>query len=237
MITFEWPGLQALLHSWHQILTIGVPAAATNMITPLSMGLITRLVATHGVAAVAAFGVASRIDMLALVVVLALGNVLGPFVGQNWGAGEHDRVRQGIRASQQFAMVWGLLMVVLLALPGRWIAGLFNADPQVIETVVIYLWIVPLSYGLQGILRLAGFTLNVLHRPIYAMALTLLQMFVLYIPLAYLGSYLMGLSGIFGATALAHVIAGVIAFWLLRQTVGGMEGDATRGAAIGVAAD
>ena len=236
MLTLAWPGWRALLDSWRQILAIGIPAAATNMITPLSMGLITRLVATHGVAAVAAFGVASRIDMLALVVILALGNVLGPFVGQNWGAAEYGRARQGIRLSQQFAVAWGLLMVLLLAPPGRWIAALFNDDPQVVENVVLYLWIVPLSYGLQGVLRLAAYTLNVLNKALYSMMLTLVQMFVLYIPLAYIGSSFMGLPGIFGAATIAHMAAGVIGFWILQQTVA-TEEEQQVAAAAGVAAD
>ncbi|MCB0145808.1 MAG: polysaccharide biosynthesis C-terminal domain-containing protein, partial [Caldilineaceae bacterium] len=236
MLTLAWPGWRALLDSWRQILAIGIPAAATNMITPLSMGLITRLVATHGVAAVAALGVASRIDMLALVVILALGNVLGPFVGQNWGAAEYGRARQGIRLSQQFAVAWGLLMVLLLAPPGRWIAALFNDDPQVVENVVLYLWIVPLSYGLQGVLRLAAYTLNVLNKALYSMMLTLVQMFVLYIPLAYIGSSFMGLPGIFGAATIAHMAAGVIGFWILQQTVA-TEEEQQVAAAAGVAAD
>lgn len=237
MITFEWPGLAALFQSWREILVIGIPAAATNMITPLSMGLITRLVATHGVAAVAAFGVATRIDMFALVVIMALGNVLTPFVGQNWGARKYDRVRQGISLSQKFAMAWGLLMLILLAVPGRFIAGLFNDDMLVVENVVLYLWIVPLTYGLQGILRLASFTLNVLNKPHYSMFLTLLQMFVLYIPLAYLGSYWLGLTGIFGAAAVAHLLAGGVAYLVLWQTVNVEEKKVAMPSAIGAAAD
>ncbi|MEM7133764.1 MAG: MATE family efflux transporter [Chloroflexota bacterium] len=237
MITLEWPGIRVLLDSWRQILYIGVPAAATNMITPLSMGLITRLVATQGVAAVAAFGVASRIDMFALVVIMSLGNVLTPFVGQNWGAGEFDRVRRSIRLSQQFSLLWGLLMVLLLALPGPMLASLFNDNPQVVENVVLYLWIVPLSYGIQGILRLASFALNVLNKPLYSMLLTLLQMFGLYIPLAYLGSEWMGVTGIFGAAAVANLVSGIVAFWVLRETVTAEERKVTMARMIGVAAD
>lgn len=237
MLTFEWPGIQQLLFSWRQILYIGIPAAMTNMITPLSMGLITRLVATHGVAAVAAFGVASRIDMLALVVILALGNVLGPFVGQNWGGARYDRVREGVRLSQYFALAWGLFMVLLLAPPGRLIAALFNDNSQVIDNIYLYLWMVPFSYGLQGALRLAGYTLNVLNKPLYSMALTLIQMFILYIPLAYVGSHLMGLTGIFGAAAIAHTIAGLIALTVLWQTITAEQQKVTRLSAVGLAAD
>ncbi|MEM7028415.1 MAG: MATE family efflux transporter [Chloroflexota bacterium] len=216
MITFQWPGLVVILDNWQQILRIGIPAAATNMITPLSMGLITRLVATYGVAPVAAFGVVSRIEALALIVIMALGNVLGPFIGQNWGAGRMTRVRESIRLSQQFSIGWGLLMMILLAIFSRPIASIFNSDIQVIENAVLYLWLVPVSYGLQGVLRLVAFALNVLNNPIYATALTLLQMFGLYIPLAYLGSTLVGLNGIFAAASVAHIIAGLIAYQVLR---------------------
>ena len=103
--------------------------------------------------------------------------------------------------------------------------------------MVLYLWIVPLSYGLQGVLRLAGYTLNVLNKALYSMALTLVQMFVLYIPLAYFGSSLMGLTGIFGAAAIAHTVAGLIAFWVLRQTVAAAERKLTPPFVVGVAAD
>ncbi|MEM7537099.1 MAG: MATE family efflux transporter [Chloroflexota bacterium] len=219
MITFEWPGLRALLISWRDILAIGIPAATTNMITPLSLGLLTRLVATHGVAAVGAFGVASRIDSLAIIVIWSLANILSPFVGQNWGAGNYDRVRRAIRLSLQFAMVWGVVMLLVLAPPGRWIASIFSDNPEVIDYVYLYLWIIPLGYGPQGVLRLAGFTLNVLNKPVYSMVLTLMQMFVFYIPLAYAGSYMMGVAGIFAAGTIAHTLASIIAYRVLIQTV------------------
>ena len=146
MITFVWPGWSALFGSWRRIMAIGLPAAATNMITPLSMGAITALVATFGPAAVAAFGVATRIDMFALTVIMALSSVLGPFIGQNWGAQRYDRVHTAVRQSQIFSFAWGILMLAVLGLFARPIAALFNEDLLVIETVALYLWLVPLSY-------------------------------------------------------------------------------------------
>lgn len=219
MITFAWPGVAPILSSWRRITYIGFPAAATNMITPLSMATITALVATYGAAAVAGFGVATRIDMFALTVIMALSSVLGPFIGQNLGAGRYDRVQSAVRQSQLFSMAWGLFMLTLFALFGHSIATLFNDDPAVIENVVLYLWLVPVSYGLQGILRLSAFALNVLEKPFYATALTVLQMFVLYIPLAYVGSNLYGLTGIFGATGIAHILAGIAAYFVLRMVL------------------
>jgi Na+-driven multidrug efflux pump len=61
--------------------------------------------------------------------------------------------------------------------------------------------------------------LNVLNRPFQAAALTVIQMFVLYIPLAYIGSYLFGVPGIFVAAAAANVIAGIVAYIWLRRVL------------------
>jgi len=217
MITFVQPTLKNMLDSWKQILYIGLPAGGSNMVVPLGMGVITSLIAVHGPEAVAGFGVASRIDMFALTVILALSSVLGPFIGQNWGAEQLDRVNTGIKYSLQFALAWGVIMLALLALVARPVAALFNDNPVVISVTVIYLWIVPLSYGPQGMVMLTKTALNVLNKPIEASVLTIIQMFVLYIPLAYLGSYWLGVPGIFGAATIAHIIAGLVGYVWLRR--------------------
>lgn len=219
MITLVVPKLSVMLDSWRRILYIGLPAAGANAIIPLGTGVLTGLVALYGTAAVAAFGVAMRIDALALTVVMALGSVLAPFVGQNLGAGRADRVAAGVQQSSLFSVAWGALMAVLLLFFARPIARIFNDDPAVINNIVLYLWIAPLGYGLQGVLRLSNAALNVLNKPLQASLLMLLQMFGLYIPLAYLGSSLFGLTGIFGATAAANIISGAVAYLWLRRVL------------------
>jgi len=61
--------------------------------------------------------------------------------------------------------------------------------------------------------------LSVLHRPIDAALLTVLQFFGLYVPLALVGSRLLGLGGIFGAGCVANVVAGALAYVWLRRIV------------------
>ena len=62
--------------------------------------------------------------------------------------------------------------------------------------------------------------LNVLRKPLYAATLAILQMFVLMIPMAYLGAQWYGLTGIFGALTLANIIAGTIAYGVLWYQLG-----------------
>ncbi|MEO1149127.1 MAG: MATE family efflux transporter, partial [Cyanobacteria bacterium J06638_22] len=72
LLTFTVPSLATLVKNWHRLLFIGIPAAATNLISPLSVGLITGLMARYGAEAVAGFGLASRIEAIALIVPIAI---------------------------------------------------------------------------------------------------------------------------------------------------------------------
>jgi len=208
---------ERLWRSWRPVLAIGVPGAATQMIIPLGVGIITNLVARYGPEAVAALGVASRVEGLALIVVSALATVLTPFIGQNRGASRVGRVEEGIRRSRQFAVGWGAFAAVILWLSASWIGRIFTDDPQVVETTMLYLRIVPLAYAFQGILIISGSALNVLHRPLQSMALSLIYMFGLAVPLSCAGAALAALPGIFTGGAVSRVIAGGISqVWIGR---------------------
>ncbi len=219
MVTFELPAPKEVIDSWKSILYIGLPVAGTRLLSPVAMGVIYALIASYGHEAVAAFGVGIRIEFLALTVVFALSTVIGPFVGQNWGARQYDRVYQGVRYSNGFSLVWGVVMFTMLALAARPIASLFNDDPQVISITMLFLWIVPLGYALFGVFLISTMTLNVLNKPFPAAVLMVIQMFGLYIPLAYVGSYLFGLTGIFVAIVLAYSLTGIASHFVLKRVL------------------
>jgi len=219
LISFKPRPVRLLLDSWARLLYVGGPNAATHVIMPLGAGMITRLVASHGEAAVAAFGVATRIDMLAIAPFMTLGSVLGPFVGQNWGAARVDRVRAAARDAQTFALLWGIFSLGVLLFFGRAMAGLFNDDTVVMDVAARYLSIVPMGYGFVGVIMLTNTCLNSLNRPLNAAAITTTQMLVLYVPLAHLGERLIGLSGIFSAAVAANAMAGTAAYLWLRHVL------------------
>lgn len=219
MITFRRVSWSAVFASWRAVLHLGLPAAATQIIVPLSLGVITRLVAMYGPEAVAAMGVATRLETFALTIVLALGSVLGPFVGQNWGAGKVARVREAIDMSQRFAMLLGVVTFALLFTFARPIGSIFSNDPAVVDVIVLYMRIVAVSYGFQGVLQLSTTVLNVLNRPYEAAGLSLMRMVGLYIPLALVGRALFGLTGVFAAAAVASVLSGALAFVRVRRAV------------------
>ncbi len=210
MIAFERPALAEVVRSWRAVLSIGVPASLTQLIVPLSTGVITRLVAASGVAAVAGFGVATRLEMFAVFTITALGTVLIPFVGQNWGAGNDERARGGVRIARRFALGWGAAMWVLALVFGRSVSALFNSDPAVIAASADYLWIVGASFGLQGLVIVNTSAFNAIDKPIDSMVVSLVRMFALYVPFALVGNAFWGLTGIWYAAAAANVLSGIL---------------------------
>ena len=64
------------------------------MLTPIAAAILTAIAATYGEEAVAAFGVGSRIESIACLVVLALSMTLPAFISQNFGASKMDRVKE-----------------------------------------------------------------------------------------------------------------------------------------------
>ena len=216
LLLLTFPSLKAMAKSWRSLLSVGLPAAATNLISPLSVGLVTSLMARYGTDAVAGFGLASRLEALALIAPLALSASIAPFVGQNWGAQQYGRVKRALQLSFWFCLSWGGLVAVLLGTAAAEITARFDSDPGVVASATVYLTLVPISYGALGIVFTASSAFNALGKPLLALGMSLSRLLLLYVPLAYLGSRLFGISGIFGAACLSNGIVGLGA-WLLHS--------------------
>lgn len=194
------------------ILAIGLPAAGSNMLTPISAAVVTAIVATYGAEAVAAWGVGSRLESMAGIVVLALSMSLPPLISQNYGAQQFQRIFDAYKFCIQFVVVWQFLIFILLLIIGPYIAAIFADDESVEKYIVLFLSIVPLGYGLQGILILTNSSFNAMHKPITAVWLSIIRLFVCYIPFIALGSYFYGLLGIFWACVVANLCASIVSY-------------------------
>lgn len=223
MLVLRPPSRAELLESWRPILAVGAPAAAANMVNPLGVGVVTRLLASAGPEAVAGFGVATRLEGLALVALLALSAAVGPVVGQNFGAGLGERVVESMKYCFRVSLVWSVAMAALLGLAGPWITPLFDGSPEVREVANLYLWIVPITYFGYGwnIVQSAAF--NALGMPILANVMTVGRMFLAYIPAALLFSEGLGLgaTGVFMGAFVGNIAGGAAAWrgrrWMSRR--------------------
>ena len=152
-------------------------------------------------------------------IIFALSMSLAPFVGQNWGAGYFERVKLALRQANTFSMVWGLLAYIVLILSARTLVSLINHDPEVIQAAVYYLLIVPLGMGFMGVMANSNSSFNALGKPLPPLLISILQMIVVYIPLALIGDYLWGYVGIFIAGAMTVSVLGAFSWIWINKTV------------------
>ena len=219
MVTLRWRSFRSLFASWREIAHIGLPSAGTQMLIPLANGVLTRIFAGYGPAAVAAFGVGSRIEGLAVIGIMALATVITPFIGQNWGAGQCERVREAIRFGIKYCLAWGVAVSVLLQIVAVPLASAFSDEPEVRRLTVLFLRIVPLAYGMYGIAVIVNSAYNGMQKPLRSTALILIRLFVLALPLALLGSALWGIPGVFVASIIANCLTGALAWSWVRRYI------------------
>lgn len=203
--------------SWKRILYIALPAAGSSLLSPLAAAIIIVMVAYYGSEAIAGYGVGTRLEALFTVVILALASILAPFVGQNSSAGQAQRVRQSVRLSLLFLVLWGLLLLVIIHLFSDPLSRLFTTNPKIDSVTLLYLYCIPFNYFGFGATLLACAFFNGLKEPGYGMLLASLRVVVLILPLAYIGGEWWGLKGLFIGVSVGNLISGISSLLLIRS--------------------
>ncbi|MGQ3357144.1 MAG: MATE family efflux transporter [Phreatobacter sp.] len=133
------------------ILKVGTVAMLSSFQSVLTVLILTRLVAQFGDAALAGYGIGSRLEFLLIPVTFAIGVSLVPMVGMAIGAGNAPRARRAAWTGGFMAFaVTGTVGFAGWLMPEAW-ARLFSADPAVIEAARSYLvWAGP-AFGFYGL--------------------------------------------------------------------------------------
>ena len=98
---------------------------------PLAAMLAIAAVAGLGDTQVAAWGLASRLETLSLMVILAMTMSLPPWLGRCYGAGDWEQIHRLMRLALTVAVAWQLALGVLLALASPWVAMALAGNPEV----------------------------------------------------------------------------------------------------------
>lgn len=209
--------LQELVNIWKRLMLVGIPAIVTNVLVPVASGFLLAMVAPMGEQAVAAFGVGARLEPFSIVVILALTSTIPVFVGQNFAAGQHERIWQVLSVAVRFILVWQLAVWLLLWLTSPLLANIFSQDQAVIDKIVNYLMLMPIGYAGMGIVLCANSALNALQKTGVSMLMNLVRLTALYVPLAWLGGQYYGFEGLLFGAAMGNTIAGIIVWILIKR--------------------
>ncbi len=151
------------------IVAIAFPAVLTQLATPIGQAYVTRAMAAYGEEAVAGMAIVARMTPVGFGIIFALSGAIGPIIGQNAGAGLHDRARGAFRDGLLFTAMVVVVISALFFLARPGIAYLFQLEEGLAMTIV-FLFAGPLSlmFFFNGVIFVANAAFNNLAHPFYS---------------------------------------------------------------------
>ena len=193
------------------------PAALSQLMPAIASLLATGLVASFGIAAIAAWGLGARLEMFSIVIVLALTMSLPPLLGRFAGAKDWQAVEELIRLAVRFIIIWQLAIAIIWLALSKPLTQLLTKDPEVSALVMDYLLKLPFSYSGLGVCILMISASNALGLPIRALIISIIRLFVCYLPFLWAGAYLGGINSLFSGALIGNLLAGVLAWQMYQQ--------------------
>lgn len=193
------------------------PAALSQLMPAVAALLATGLVASFGMAAVAAWGLGARLEMFSIVIVLALTMSLPPLLGRFAGAKDWPAVEELIRLAVRFTIIWQLVIAVIWLALSKPLTQLLTKDIEVSTLVMDYLLKLPFSYSGLGVCIIMVSASNALGLPVRALIISIIRLFVCYLPFLWAGAYLGGIHSLFTGALIGNLLAGVLAWQMYQQ--------------------
>lgn len=146
-----------------QVLSMGIPSGIQNSIISIANVVVQSSINLYGATAMAGCGAYAKIGDFAFLPITSFALALSTFVGQNLGAKQYDRARQGARFGILTSMVLAEIIGVLIYTFAPFLVGLFGSDPQVIaygtlqaRTITLFYFLLSFSHAVSGVMRGAG---------------------------------------------------------------------------------
>jgi len=204
------PNLADLRAVFVPFMAIATPAIATQMSTPAGNYLMTIVMAPFGDDAVAAWAVVGRLTVVVFGGIFALSGAIGGIFGQNFGAGQLDRVRSTYRDALIFCAIYTLVAWGLVASALPFITDIFGLSGQGRAVLQAFCYIGVGGFVFVGGLFVSNAAFNNLGKPARSTLVNWLKDGASW-PAALALATLFGAPGVIYGQTLAGAVMGVIA--------------------------
>nr|WP_281496175.1 MATE family efflux transporter [Marivita sp. S6314] len=204
--------------------------ASTAMLVMFVSGFVVQFALKgFGEHAIAAYGVALRIEQILLLPVLGMTGALLPIAGQNYGAKDFDRVRDAVFFCWKIGFAMSAIAMPLLWFGGQYFMRPFTDDPDVIRVGAGYLLVDGFLFPIYMMLFSINSLLQALKQPIYTLWISIYRQgfgvaFFIWVFIGLLGFDVWGVwLGIAVAVSSGWVIALLVAAKIAERQIGGLR--------------
>ena len=199
------------------IAAIAVPAILANLATPAGSAYVTKVMAEFGDTAVAGMAIIGRVTPIAFALIFAMSGAIGPIIGQNFGAGKHDRVRTSFNNSIILIVVYVFPVVAVLYFLRVPIADLFNAQGVARDLIFLFCGPLSLTWIFTGVIFVANAAYNNLGHPFYSTWVNWGRNTLGIVPFVYIGAQYWGAEGVLIGQMMGGVFVALVSFLLAER--------------------
>ncbi|MDD6210185.1 MAG: MATE family efflux transporter [Bacteroidales bacterium] len=212
IISFRWKRLRFDSKIFMQGVRIGLPTSIQQSAIALGLIALLGIVNSFGTATLTAYGAAGKIDTFVSQPILALCSALTAFTGQNIGAQRFDRIKNGLRYSLLISAIISISAAIAITFFGDKIMMLFTTDQEVITIGKEYLLIVCSFYIFHGLMNTYNGLLRGSGATFFPMVVSLISLWIIRIPFAYLFSEIWGVTGVWWSIVTGWVLGFVATY-------------------------
>ena len=201
-----------------EILVIGVPASITNLMQSFAMTLTNRFLLPYGTENVAALGIALKVNMIVMLIMVGVAFGAQPLLGYNYGANNRERLRGLLKFDVLVQLVFSVVMTVVFLISAPQIIRIFMSDSGVIQAGSRILRCMVITMPLMGIILVCTTLFQSAGKAMPAFLLAISRQGVALLLCMVVLSAMFGFYGVILAQAAADVVSVILALVLLRRS-------------------
>lgn len=200
------------------IFAVGFPSALGSFLACLTNIVINNLTSNYGDVAVAAVGIAKKIDMLPMNVGMGLCQGMMPLVAYNFSSGNYKRMKAFATCARAVGMGFAAVCIVVFEVFASPIVGIFNGHAETVAMGTDFLRILCLAVPLMIFNFQLSFTFQAMGMGKQSLILSSLRQGLVNIPLLFVMNHFFGLYGIIWTQLVSDALTSVISYAVYRSS-------------------
>ncbi len=199
------------------VVKIGVPGSLITVMISVANIILNNSIGIYGSDAVAAYGIACKINMFPVMLSVGLTQGVAPLIGYCYGAGQDNRLKKVMRYASLDVIFVGILFTLVFLLLNRQLTSIFLHDDELIALSASFLRILCVTAPAVGIINMMTAYFQALGKAVNSLIITMLRNVILFVPAIILFGKIWGLNGVIAAQPAAEVLLTVICIMMYRS--------------------
>jgi multidrug efflux pump len=200
------------------ILLIGIPASITNLMQSFAVLLTNRFLLPYGSDKVAALGIALKVNMITMLILVGFAFGAQPLLGYCYGADNRERLKQFLHFDLLVQLLIALVFTAAACIFAPHIIRIFMQDDVIVASGALMLRCLMITAPVIGMILVFTTLFQAAGMALPAFLMSISRQGVLLVLCMLLFSSLFGYMGILLAQAVSDVLTGILGFLLLRRS-------------------